>query len=167
MGYAFGQNNNGREIGYGVEAICDQPGCEEEIDHGIAYCCGGVDGIQNAGMDGEPYCGGFFCGKHLYAGGVCEKCLRKCPDCHGEGVDDEGEDCLRCDGGGELGHPEPRVHFANLIADRFGLSRSEARRLIAQGAVKLDGKVAEDFDYDGNELRGKTLAVGKSRSVQL
>lgn len=74
MGFAFGQNNNGREIGYGVDATCDWPGCDEKIDRGVAYCCGGIDGIQNGGMDDESYCGDFFCGKHLMGNGQCAKC---------------------------------------------------------------------------------------------
>ena len=32
------------------------------------------------------------------------------------------------------------VHLPELIADLFGGSRSEARRAIAQGGVKLDGE---------------------------
>lgn len=106
MGYAFGQNNNGREIGYGVEATCDWPDCETEIDRGLEYCCGGVDGVSNAGMDGESYCGDFFCGKHKTFD-VCLKCARKCPDCKGEGWLPDGELCGRCDSFGEIGHREP------------------------------------------------------------
>ena len=83
MGWAFGENNNGREIGYGVEATCDWPDCNETIDLGIGNCCGGLDGVSNAGMDGEHYCGDFFCEKHM-SFSVCLKCVRKCPDCNGE-----------------------------------------------------------------------------------
>jgi hypothetical protein len=106
VGYAFGHNNNGREIGYGVEATCDWPGCEEAIDRSIGNCCGGIDGIGNAGMDGEAYCGDFFCEKHM-SFDVCLKCVRKCPDCKGEARDADGEPCARCDSFGEIGHESP------------------------------------------------------------
>lgn len=113
MRFAHGLNNNGREIGYGVKATCDLDGCEAEIDRGFAYCCGGGDGIQNAGMEDEPYCGGFFCAEHLFHvhgldGPVCSTCLPKaeellrCPECKGRGHDDEGETCERCDSFGTV-----------------------------------------------------------------
>ena len=42
MGWAVGFDNNwNRDIGYGVPAICDFPGCGEEIDRGLGYVCGG------------------------------------------------------------------------------------------------------------------------------
>jgi tyrosyl-tRNA synthetase len=60
-----------------------------------------------------------------------------------------------------------RVHLPKLIADEFGLSTSEARRLINQGAVKVGGDPALDFDPLKSFLAGKTLSVGKKRSVRL
>lgn len=108
MGWAFGHNNNGREIGYGVEAKCDWPECDEDILRGVGECCGGLDGTQNAGMDGEAYCGGFFCEKHMTFD-VCLKCVKKCPDCNGEAHDAEGEPCKHCDSFGEIGHEWPKA----------------------------------------------------------
>jgi hypothetical protein len=60
MGWAIGFDPNWkRDIGYGVPAICDHPGCGKEIDRGLGYVCGGdVYG-------GEHGCGLFFCGDHL------------------------------------------------------------------------------------------------------
>jgi tyrosyl-tRNA synthetase len=57
------------------------------------------------------------------------------------------------------------VHLPALLADEFGLSRSEARRLLGQGGVKLDGEPlgAEDLDLDSVRLDGKILQVGKRR----
>jgi len=57
------------------------------------------------------------------------------------------------------------VHLPALLADGFGLSRSEARRLLGQGGVKLDGEPlgAEDLDIDSVRLDGKILQVGKRR----
>jgi tyrosyl-tRNA synthetase len=61
------------------------------------------------------------------------------------------------------------VHLPALIAAQFGLSRSESRRLIEQGGVKLDGQaVAGDrLDLPASELAGKVLQVGKRRFVKL
>lgn len=58
MGYAIYQMN-GRDCGYSVPAVCEQPGCNEEIDRGFAYCCGGYP-------DSEYGCHLYFCGKHMY-----------------------------------------------------------------------------------------------------
>lgn len=58
-----------RDIGYGVPAFCDAPGCSEEIDRGIGYVCGGEP------YGGEEGCGLFFCGKHG-GGYLCERCAK-------------------------------------------------------------------------------------------
>ncbi len=61
------------------------------------------------------------------------------------------------------------VHLPALIAGVFGLSSSEARRLIAQGGVKLDGEglPPERLDLPADELGGRVLQVGKRRFVRL
>ena len=38
------------------------------------------------------------------------------------------------------GLPDGVVHLPALLADHFGVSRSEARRLLGQGGVRLDGE---------------------------
>src|SRR3954452_17561752 len=55
------------------------------------------------------------------------------------------------------------VHVPGLIAEAFGRSRSEARRLLAQGGVKLDGEAlgAGDVDVAPDRLEGRVLQVGK------
>jgi len=55
------------------------------------------------------------------------------------------------------------VHLPALIADSFGGSRSDARRKLAQGAVRLDGTAlgAEDIDLAPERLDGAVLQVGK------
>ena len=53
------------------------------------------------------------------------------------------------------------VHVPALIADAFGRSRSEARRMLAQGTVRLDGEPLADVDVDGARLDGRVLQVGK------
>jgi tyrosyl-tRNA synthetase len=61
------------------------------------------------------------------------------------------------------------VHLPALIAGVFGISSSEARRLIAQGGVKLDGEGVEPdrLDLPAAELGGRVLQVGKRRFVRL
>jgi tyrosyl-tRNA synthetase len=55
------------------------------------------------------------------------------------------------------------VHLPAAIADGFGMSRSDARRLLAQGGVKLDGEPlgGEDLDLPHERLDGAVLQVGK------
>jgi len=55
------------------------------------------------------------------------------------------------------------VHMPALIAASFGGSRSDARRKLAQGAVRLDGAVlgATDLDLAPGRLEGAVLQVGK------
>jgi tyrosyl-tRNA synthetase len=55
------------------------------------------------------------------------------------------------------------VHLPAVIADGFGMSRSDARRMLAQGGVKLDGEplAAADLDLPRERLDGAVLQVGK------
>jgi len=61
------------------------------------------------------------------------------------------------------------VHLPAVISEVFGGSRSEARRLIAQGGVRLDGCVLapEDQDVDADRLDGSLLQIGKRRWARL
>ena len=75
MGYAYcGTDSNGRDIGYGIRATCDHPGCEEEIDRGMAYVCGHFHG------DDEYSCEKYFCEEHRQnlsdrgRGMICDEC---------------------------------------------------------------------------------------------
>ncbi len=57
MGWSIGYDEQWkRDIGYGVPAYCDHPGCNEEIDRGLGYKCE------------SPRCGceKFYCEKHRY-----------------------------------------------------------------------------------------------------
>ena len=82
-------------------------------------------------------------------------------------------DYLR-DGDGAAEGAEPdrgdgEVHLPRLIAAELELSTSEARRLIDQGGVRLDGEVLEPgrFDLPLGELDGRTLQVGRRRFLRL
>lgn len=61
------------------------------------------------------------------------------------------------------------VHLPALLADGFGLSRSEARRLLAQGGVKLDGEPLDphQLDLEPERLDGRVLQVGKRQFRRL
>jgi len=60
------------------------------------------------------------------------------------------------------------VHLPALIEGQFGLSRSEGRRLLAQGGVRLDGELLGDADLDlpAARLDGAVLQLGKRRFVR-
>ena len=68
-------------------------------------------------------------------------------------------------GNGEAG----QVHLPRLMAGVFEISSSEARRLLEQGGVKLDGEVLEAgrLDLDPAELQGRVLQAGKRRFRRL
>jgi len=84
MGWSIGyDSNHRRDVGYGVPATCDHPGCGKEIDRGLSYICGGDIG------GGEYGCGLFFCEEHLHYVGrrgtdrkvrhvqLCERCATR------------------------------------------------------------------------------------------
>jgi tyrosyl-tRNA synthetase len=59
------------------------------------------------------------------------------------------------------------VHLPALLADAFGLSTSEARRLMSQGGVKLGGEAVTELDLPRDRLSGVVLQAGKRRFVRL
>jgi tyrosyl-tRNA synthetase len=59
------------------------------------------------------------------------------------------------------------VHLPALLAAVFGLTTSEARRLIAQGAVRLDGEPVGELDVPRAGLEGVVLQAGKRRFARL
>jgi tyrosyl-tRNA synthetase len=61
------------------------------------------------------------------------------------------------------------VHLPALLAESFGISSSEARRLMGQGGVRLDGEVlaGDGLDVPGEDLRGRVLQLGKRRFVRI
>jgi len=93
MGWSYGVNSDGREVGYAVQATCDHPECNVAIDRGLSYICGGM-------MDGgEHGCGKFFCSQHLNVTltgpatvQLCRRCLREYEREH---PDESIEDQLR------------------------------------------------------------------------
>jgi tyrosyl-tRNA synthetase len=59
------------------------------------------------------------------------------------------------------------VHLPALIATSFGFSTSEARRLLSQGGVRLDGEVVTDLDVPRERLANRVLQAGKRRHIKL
>jgi tyrosyl-tRNA synthetase len=75
---------------------------------------------------------------------------------------DEIEEFAFPDGG------EP-VHLPALLAEAFGVSRSEARRLLAQSGVKLDGEALDEsaLELPPERLDGAVIQLGKRRFKRL
>jgi tyrosyl-tRNA synthetase len=64
---------------------------------------------------------------------------------------------------------EPVVHLPALLARAFEISTSEARRSLAQGGVRLDGRVVDDqtLDLDPAQVDGQVLQLGKRRFARV
>jgi tyrosyl-tRNA synthetase len=62
-----------------------------------------------------------------------------------------------------------QVHLPAVMAEAFGLSRSEARRLLTQGGVRLNGAELDGsrLDVPAEELDGAVLQVGRRRFKKL
>jgi hypothetical protein len=74
MGWSIGIGKDGRDIGYGVPALCDHSSCDKRIDRGLSYVCG-------INTDGEDRgCGLHFCADHLrYSARFGQLCFRCWP----------------------------------------------------------------------------------------
>jgi tyrosyl-tRNA synthetase len=75
-------------------------------------------------------------------------------------------DLVHIDGGvpddiGVLRLAAGTAHLPAVLAEGFGVSRSEARRLLGAGGVKVDGTPVAELDVDASDLDGKVLQVGK------
>jgi tyrosyl-tRNA synthetase len=66
----------------------------------------------------------------------------------------------------ELPEGDP-VHLPALLAAAFAVSTSEARRLVEQGAVKVDGAVVSTLDLPRKSLENALVQAGKRRFVRL
>jgi tyrosyl-tRNA synthetase len=68
-----------------------------------------------------------------------------------------------------LGDNGGHIHLPLLMAGAFEISSSEARRLLKQGGVKLDGEAVspDNLDIDPAQLDGRVLQVGKRRFRRL
>ena len=119
MGYAI-YDVGKRHGGYGVTAYCEHPDCNEEIDRGMSFACGG-----------EPFsevgCDRYFCEKHRHYTGFkmngdsFPDCLCDCeddPEVEKECECEFHSVCERCAKGEEPfdmkpEHPEWVYHLLN------------------------------------------------------
>ena len=63
--------------------------------------------------------------------------------------------------------PGDPVHLPALLVDQMGVpSTSEARRLISQGGVRIDGEVVLDLDVPRTRLEGALVQAGKRRFMR-
>ncbi len=59
------------------------------------------------------------------------------------------------------------VHVPAVLSAAFGISTSEARRLLDQGAVKVDGAVVRELDLPRRQVENALVQAGKRRFVRL
>jgi hypothetical protein len=157
MGWATGVNQKGRDVGYGVEATCDLEGCEEQIDRGLAFVCGGMhDG-------GDFGCGGYFCGKHLFIPWFevpSEESHQYCASCEKElegrlQPDEEGFPTSAEFEGQYYSHETQKIEIHNPTPDPVGSisqpwppgSRLEMKLNSAGETCEPDGRVLKREDY--------------------
>ncbi len=62
--------------------------------------------------------------------------------------------------------PGDPVHLPAVLAECFGLSTSDARRLVAQGGVKVNGEPLTEIDVPRSVLVGALVQSGKRRFVR-
>ncbi|MBE3670940.1 hypothetical protein BOO25_18600 [Vibrio navarrensis] len=93
-----GQDKSGRFIGYAIEAICDHPGCNKEINRGLSYVCGTMHG------EDEISCDKYFCEEHksnyvTFDDGrgahICDECAKQLLESEEYVVDEDEGDITR------------------------------------------------------------------------
>ena len=63
--------------------------------------------------------------------------------------------------------PNGTVHLPELIVAAFGGSRSDARRSLSGGGVRLDGEPVQDLDVPAGAVDGRVLQVGRRRFARV
>ena len=58
------------------------------------------------------------------------------------------------------------VHLPRVLSRELGMTTSQARRLIDQGGVRLDGEPVTELDLPAERLRGALLQAGKRRFMR-
>jgi tyrosyl-tRNA synthetase len=61
---------------------------------------------------------------------------------------------------------EDPVHLPRVLSRELGMTTSQARRLIDQGGVRLDGDPVTELDVPADRLRGALLQAGKRRFMR-
>jgi tyrosyl-tRNA synthetase len=64
--------------------------------------------------------------------------------------------------------PGDPIHLPALLVEHLGVpTTSEARRLISQGGVKVNGEAVSDLDVARGTLDGALVQAGKRRFIRL
>jgi tyrosyl-tRNA synthetase len=63
--------------------------------------------------------------------------------------------------------PGDPVHVPSVLSSAFGMSTSEARRLVGQGAVRVNEEIVSELDVPRARLEGALVQAGKRRYVRL
>ena len=65
--------------------------------------------------------------------------------------------------------PDGEVHLPALLAQAFGVSRSDARRQLAAGGVRVDGEALDGaaVDVPADRVDGRVLQLGKRRFARV
>lgn len=63
--------------------------------------------------------------------------------------------------------PYATVHLPNVISNAFGVSTTQARRLLKDGAIKIDGEKIHDLTCARMDIEGKVLQSGKRKFVKV
>ncbi len=66
----------------------------------------------------------------------------------------------------ELPDGDP-VHLPAVLEQAFGITRGEARRLIGQGGVRVNGEVVAELDLPRRSLVDALVQAGKRRYSRL
>ena len=61
---------------------------------------------------------------------------------------------------------EDPVHLPRVLSRELGMTTSQARRLIDQGGVRLDGDPVRELDVPAKRIRGALLQAGKRRFMR-
>jgi tyrosyl-tRNA synthetase len=67
----------------------------------------------------------------------------------------------------EASFTEDPVHLPAVLGDAFGVSRSEVRRMIGQGGVRIEDEPVSGEDVPASDVDGRVVRMGKRRYVRL
>jgi tyrosyl-tRNA synthetase len=67
----------------------------------------------------------------------------------------------------EASFDEDPVHLPAVLGEAFGVSRSEVRRMIGQGGVRIEDDPVSTEDVPADEVDGRVVRMGKRRYVRL
>jgi tyrosyl-tRNA synthetase len=67
----------------------------------------------------------------------------------------------------EAAFTDDPVHLPAVLGDAFGVSRSEVRRMIGQGGVRIEDEPVSSEDVPAGDVDGRVVRMGKRRYVRL